>query len=86
MAANDFTSAGLIGFTLGVGLVSKLVDLGLISPDDAASVADHALFQLEERQSAFPDYLSAFEEARRYLNALRQEFETSGQLPPAPSP
>ena len=60
MPDEDFTSPGLIGFLISTGLLAKLVDAKLISPADAAELADVALLQLEQRQSLFPDQKSAF--------------------------
>jgi hypothetical protein len=49
----------------------------VISFAKAQELADHALFQLEEHQSRFPRDRAAFEEARRFLTALRKGFETN---------
>jgi hypothetical protein len=70
MAANDydFTDSALIGHLVSVTLLAKLVDRGLVSPDDAADVLDDCLLQLEEWQAAFPEYQRAFEIARDFLS------------------
>ena len=83
MPNEDFTSPGLIGFLISTSLLAKLVDAKLISPGDAAELADVALLQLEQRQSLFPDQIAAFEEARNFLTALRNTFGTSPPTGPA---
>ena len=83
MPNEDFTSPGLIGFLISTSLLAKLVDAKLISPEDAAELADVALLQLEQRQSLFPDQEAAFEEARNFLTELRNAFGASPPTGPA---
>jgi hypothetical protein len=77
METNQFTSCALIGHIISCGLMAKLVDRGVISSADAASVSDDALLQLEEFQSGFPEYQAAFEEARVFLEKLVRDYRTN---------
>lgn len=64
---SDFIKA-VIGQLVALTTLAKLVDKGVISPEDAADVLDDVLLQLEEWQGLFPDHQQSFELAREYVS------------------
>jgi hypothetical protein len=74
MPAASFGSSALVGMSIGLFLIQKLVNKDVLSRADVSELADDALLKLEEFQSAFPDNLEDFEEARRLLGAIVRDY------------
>jgi hypothetical protein len=70
MADFDFTDAALISHVISTNLLIKLVEKGIISPDDAEELLDDALLKLEEWQEKFPEHRDYFEISRAFLSEL----------------
>lgn len=78
----DFTDSALIGHFVTVRLLAKLVDNEIITPDDAIDVLDDVLLDLEDWQALFPDLVSYFESARKFLSESLDGYRTMLQKPP----
>lgn len=77
-----FADSALIGHLLSATILSKLVDRGVISCDDAISVLDETLLQIEEWQSLFPEqHRQIFEFARDYFSRQIAGYETIRKEP-----
>lgn len=79
----DFSDSGLVGHYVSLTLMSKLVDKGVISVEDAIDVLDDALFQMEKWQSYYPEHeRQYFELARSFLSAKLDAYRTIQKKPP----
>jgi hypothetical protein len=77
--------AALIGQLVSITLLAKLVDRGIISPDDAVGLLDDALEQLEEWQGGYvklyPHYQQCFEFARDFLSRSINNYRSMQKRP-----
>jgi hypothetical protein len=74
MAAQNFASSALVGVGIGLFLLQKLINKGVLSADDVSDIADGALLKMEEWQSGFPEEnREDFEEARQLLESVLRD-------------
>jgi hypothetical protein len=77
MAAPSFSSSALVGMSLAVFLIEKLVNKSVLTASEVSELADAALLKLEEWQVAFPQNQGDFEEARQVLDDLVRDYRKS---------
>ena len=76
----DFIKA-VIGQLVSLTTLAKLVDRGVITPEDAVDVLDDVLLQLEAWQGSFPDQQQSFELAREYVSKSLDGYRAMPEKP-----
>jgi hypothetical protein len=79
-------AAALVGQLTSLTILAKLVDRGIISAEDAASLLDDALLQLEEWQNLLPQLQQGFEFARVLLSDSLDIYRAMSKTQPDSSP
>jgi hypothetical protein len=80
MPVSTFDPYALAGHLTAVHLLSKLVQLDILPPTEAADLLDGALLTLEKFQSAFhEEHRETFEEARRVVDEWIVTYRTGDQ-------
>jgi hypothetical protein len=75
-----FDSAALVGMTLTVKLLERLVEKQILLPVEVSDLADGALLRLEEYQSSFSDEdRKDFVLARKLLEMIVKDFRDTQQ-------
>ena len=78
MSGNDgkesFAASALVGMSISIILLERLVKKGVLSASEVSDLADEALLLMERWQSAFPENRPDFEGARQLLEALVRDY------------
>lgn len=70
----SFASSALVGMSISLFVLQKLVEKGVLSSREVSDLSDDALLKMEEFQSMFPENREDFEEARKLLDSVVRDY------------
>jgi hypothetical protein len=74
MTTQSFASSALVGMSISLHLLDKLLKKGVLSADEVCGIAEAALSAMEAHQSGFPEANRGdFEEARKLLETVLRD-------------